>query len=638
MSTGIFRFIPPFPALVCMLLITSASAQEQPVTIDVPGIDVFGDPVSDDPLARESPGTTTVTDQAALESPAGPSAAVKTAPAVMVRDNGGPGQAVSISIRGADPRSTLLALDGIPLNSVFMGGADLNSLGLLPLDALDVSRGGLGAVRGSDAVGGTVDARTPSILDNGDRTTALLSGGSFSTVRLKASHAHVFADDASVTGLMAAAGFSHSGGGFRFTDSNGARRDRLHNASTAFEGMLKVESEPLDGHSFQALVEVFRVDREIAGMEQFPSTTALGDDTRVVAGVGWRGPRLFGRRGATSAVLYGRFLAFGYRDSDPNMGAPQDTMMMSGGFGARFSTLAAPWKRFAFRFGADGGYDRGSVRRAGQSDYWPSRGTLAGIVGFVAGEPEDNWQVAFDLRLEYDSGFGFRPVPSLGIWYEPHSLVRLTANVGRSFRLPTFEELYFDSGFVQGNPDLEPEDSLAWDFGIEAGRGSWWNLKASYFENYGFNMITFAPVSAFVIRASNSGRAVIRGVETSAAVEYRWFRASVAYTWLDATVSSTGMWLPARPEHTVIGELAFSGGPFKLLLQPSWQSGFYLDAFESVMEEDRFRLDVRLLVKPIPSLTLSLDFMNVTNKTDAVDFLQQPLPGFSAFGTVRIDI
>jgi outer membrane receptor protein involved in Fe transport len=216
--------------------------------------------------------------------------------------------------------------------------------------------------------------------------------------------------------------------------------------------------------------------------------------------------------------------------------------------------------------------------------------------------------------------------------------VRLSANVGRSFRLPTFEELYFDSGFVQGNPDLEPEDSLAWDFGIEAGRGSWWNLKASYFENYGFNMITFAPVSAFVIRASNSGRAVIRGVEASAAAEYRWFRASVAYTWLDATVSSTGMWLPARPEHSVIGELAFSGGPFKLLLQPSWQSGFYLDAFESVMEEDRFRLDVRLLVKPIPSLTLSLDFMNVTNKTDAVDFLQQPLPGFSAFGTVRIDI
>lgn len=615
-----------------------ARAQQAPALIEVPEIDVTGEPVPADPLVRESSQTSTVDGQGAFDGPAGPAAAVESIPAILVRESGGAGQAVSVGIRGSDPRSTLITLDGVPLNSPFMGGADLNSLGLVSLGDIDLVRGGQGAVRGTDSAGGLIDARTPSVLDSWSGTRAVLSAGSFGTFKLKASHSHVFERSAGPVGLLAAAGVLHSGGGFSFTDSNGAGRDREHNAATAFEAMVKVESEPADGHRVDALVEVFRDDREIAGMEQFPSTSALQNDTRVLAKVGWRGPELFGLRGATSADVYFRFLMFNFSDDKPQMGAPQDTGLMSGGFGARFSTLAAPWNRLAFRFGVDGGYEQGRVRRIGQNPYEPARGLFAGNVGLVAGAPSDPWQLNVDLRLEYDSGFGFRAVPSLGIWYEPHQIVRLTANVGRSFRLPTLEELYFDTGFVQGNPELKPEDSVTWDVGVEVGRGRWWNVKAAYFENYGFNMIMFTPVSAFVIRAANSGSATLRGVEASGSVEWRWLKAGLSYTFLFSEVGLTATALPARPEHVVSGELAFSGGPFRLSLMPSWQSGFFLDSFESVSEEDRFRLDLRLEIRPRPFIALALDFLNVTNKTDAVDYLQQPLPGFSAFGSVRIDL
>jgi hypothetical protein len=71
---------------------------------------------------------------------------------------------------------------------------------------------------------------------------------------------------------------------------------------------------------------------------------------------------------------------------------------------------------------------------------------------------------------------------------------------------------------------------------------------------------------------------------------------------------------------------------------PSWQSQFYLDTFESLYEEARFRLDARLEIKPRPWIAIVFDFNNLTNKTDAVDYLQQPLPGFAAFGSVRLDL
>jgi outer membrane cobalamin receptor len=632
-----YKFIIPVLFVLTVSFVPVLYAQEAPQSIVVPEIEVSGNPLLSDVPVRESSSTASIDDSADMEAPGGPAVGMSRESAVVVRQAGGAGQAASVSIRGSDPRSTLVSLDGVPLNSPFMGGADIGALGILTLDSVDTVRGGQSSIRGTDASGGTVDARTPSPLE-GNNTRASFMAGSFGTYRLKAAHSHLFDKRAVPVGLYVSGGFLHSGGQYSFTDSNGVSRIREHNAATAFEGLIKVEAEPAAGHTIKAMAEVFRDDREVAGLEQFPSTTAFQKDTRSLARLAWEGPALFGIRGTTTASAYFRLMKFDYSDDLPPMGPAQRTSLTSTGGGAKFMMLAAPWKLVAFRFGLDGSYEYGQVNRVGQQSYTPDRGLVAGTVGLVVGSPSDPWQISSDVRLEYDSGFGFRAVPGLGVWYEPHSLVRLTANVGRSFRLPTLEELYFDTGFVQGSPDLDPEDSLTWDAGIEVGRGRPWSLKVSYFENYVFNMIMFAPVSAFLIRADNSGSAVMRGVETQAGVKWKWLELKAAYTFLFSKFTDTGNELPARPAHVFSGTVGFVAGPFKLSVMPSWQSQFYLDTFESLYEEARFRLDARLEIKPRPWIAIVFDFNNLTNKTDAVDYLQQPLPGFAAFGSVRLDL
>jgi outer membrane receptor protein involved in Fe transport len=47
----------------------------------------------------------------------------------------------------------------------------------------------------------------------------------------------------------------------------------------------------------------------------------------------------------------------------------------------------------------------------------------------------------------------------------PHRDWSLKANVGRYARFASFNELYGDSGFIRGNPDLRPESGTTGDLG-----------------------------------------------------------------------------------------------------------------------------------------------------------------------------
>jgi vitamin B12 transporter len=95
--------------------------------------------------------------------------------------------------------------------------------------------------------------------------------------------------------------------------------------------------------------------------------------------------------------------------------------------------------------------------------------------------------VAAALRADWTEDFGWHWIPSLGIVANPLPWLRMRGNAGRAFRVPNFDELYHpDQGFIRGNPDLEPEDGVNLDAGIELklaqlGPLSQVRLAASYF-------------------------------------------------------------------------------------------------------------------------------------------------------------
>ena len=101
----------------------------------------------------------------------------------------------------------------------------------------------------------------------------------------------------------------------------------------------------------------------------------------------------------------------------------------------------------------------------------------------------------------------------------------------------------FATGFALGNPDLEPERSLSWEFGIDQtvadGRIS---ISATYFDQEFEDLIqyTFAPPSAGDPNFFNVGAADVRGAEFDVRTSIGQITISSGYTLLDTETVDAG--------------------------------------------------------------------------------------------------
>ncbi|MEW6557516.1 MAG: TonB-dependent receptor [Elusimicrobiota bacterium] len=72
------------------------------------------------------------------------------------------------------------------------------------------------------------------------------------------------------------------------------------------------------------------------------------------------------------------------------------------------------------------------------------------------------------IRYDYNSVYKETTNPRLVAVYQLADSIKLSATVGKAFRAPTFDDLYWpDEGWAKGNPNLKPEKSVGCDFGVE---------------------------------------------------------------------------------------------------------------------------------------------------------------------------
>lgn len=91
--------------------------------------------------------------------------------------NGGPGQPVSLFMRGTGSAQTLVLLDGIRINPGSIGGAPFSNILGSSLSRVEIVEAPRSALYGSDAIGGVVDITTRQPLRNGFGWGAGFSGG-----------------------------------------------------------------------------------------------------------------------------------------------------------------------------------------------------------------------------------------------------------------------------------------------------------------------------------------------------------------------------------------------------------------------------------------------------------------------------
>lgn len=71
------------------------------------------------------------------------------------------------------------------------------------------------------------------------------------------------------------------------------------------------------------------------------------------------------------------------------------------------------------------------------------------------------------VAVTYFSDFKFHAFPGLDIGYDITNNLKAYGNIGYTYRIPTYTDLYYSDPRTNGNSDLEPEEAFAQEIGIK---------------------------------------------------------------------------------------------------------------------------------------------------------------------------
>src|SRR5688572_2460410 len=103
---------------------------------------------------------------------------------VEITNSGGLGQPSGVSIRGAEPRHTMVLIDGLRIGSATAGGTAFEHIPANQIERIEIVPGPLSSVYGSDAIGGVIQIFTRS----GAGASARIGFGAFGTRETSASY------------------------------------------------------------------------------------------------------------------------------------------------------------------------------------------------------------------------------------------------------------------------------------------------------------------------------------------------------------------------------------------------------------------------------------------------------------------
>ncbi len=560
-----------------------------------------------------------------------------TAPGVSVTRYGTLGQLATVSIRGVAADGVKVLLDGLPLGTAG-GGVDLSTIPRQWISRLEVVRGAAGAQFGAGALGGAVNVVTRR-GELGD-LSAEATAGAFGTYAISA-------DTVAPVGpftLFAAASGELTGGEFsyEFDDrpslSGNALEERMRrNNGSRRAGAIAKLGGIAGGFRVDGLAQLTGGRRELPGSPYQPTPGDWEEDGRVLATL------RVAREVRPRLTLAGR--AYGRRDLlDTRLAAlgPEPTRQRGGAIGLELEAGLShgPGVLTAAATAENEGYESAALGGTRSRASWSV--ALAEDL-LVAG---GRLRIGPSVRVERTGDLAGVSA-KLGAALELAPGVALRASGSRTYRAPSFAELYLEQGLLSPNRDLRPEKGAGADAGLVYD-GAHGLLSVGGHVTVYDDIITYEPASLGRFRPFNTGRARVAGVEAEAATT-PWRRAlglalSGAYTFLPTEVlrgsaEVLGNALPRRPRHRLYARAGISPGPLGAHVQVEHVRDQYLDVRNQAPLPDATILGAGAAVRIVrqPRLALHLEVENLGDDRALTDGYGNPLPGRTWMVTLRAE-
>jgi iron complex outermembrane receptor protein len=118
--------------------------------------------------------------------------------------------------------------------------------------------------------------------------------------------------------------------------------------------------------------------------------------------------------------------------------------------------------------------------------------------------------------ISHSSDFGWNAFPGMDIGFLARPALRLYANMGKSYRIPTFYDMYYESPVEKGSPDLQPEKALTFEIGARYLNGPL-NIELNWFYQDAHDLIDWVGIpitdSTLLWRSANISNIKRNGIE-----------------------------------------------------------------------------------------------------------------------------
>lgn len=559
-------------------------------------------------------------------------------PGVDVQSFGAIGQGSFVRIRGSTPAQVLVLVDGVRMNPIAGGGADLDSIPIELLDSVDVVRGAGAARWGADALGGVISFRTDPRRAG---VAATATGGSTGSARVSASAI------AGAGGWLfdATARHERAPETFRYLDGLRDEYRTRRNVDAQAVGAAAGARGAIAGGELVVRAWGTTLAAGAPGLSEHPTEEAHREEERVTGIARWEGASGGDAGTAWTLESSARAESMLYENPRPllNTGTVRSrsrSTSVSAGAGVRHRVGTA----LLLSAGADAREERIDDLGFGKKTRQVAGGRASAALLLFGGRLE----LDAAMRAETATGagdVGLTPLPSAGAVVRGEGW-EIRAHGGRSFRLPTFTELHLpEMETAGGNPDLEPEDAWSGDAGFaletsrEARHGA--SLEVTAFETLVDDAIVFAPVAAHRFKPVNTGRSWFYGVELAAGLRLPWASAArMSWTRTESWREETREPLPGRPRDRILASIGSHplGGPVAVFAEAAWVSESYVDFFGNLAVPAGSQLAAGATVAPrrgsLSGFALTLEATNLTD-ADVRDALFFPQPGRAFWVTLR---
>ena len=550
------------------------------------------------------------------------SSVLASIPGLTIKQNGTFGGTASAALRGGNARHTLIMIDGVNISdpSHVSQQAGIENISAWQIERIEIIKGNLSTLYGSDAIGGVINIITRRQADKKISVNARAEAGSFRTFR----------EQLDLSGKL----------GFLSWFLSGVREDTA-GISKALEKNSGQEFEKDPYHNTAASLRL-----ELAPHERL----------HINSRTSWSGSRTDLDAGAFSDELHFSKLSENFLQSSEAEFTASGIYRVSGkySFNKIFNnylenTLQNKYsakkhsaalqhdftlKNHLFNLGSDFRYDSmasmsidgTNIRNLGVFGQYSLN--LKKVFSFTAGG-------RYDYYTGMDPVFTWRAETAFFI---PAAGSKLHASYGTGFKTPSLFQLFHP---LYGNKVLKPENSWSIDGGISQGIiNNRLIVSAVYFYNYYQNLIKWENNGY-----KNVEKIFSRGVESGLEI-FVLTRLSMkgSYTWSETRNYLTGKKLTMRPEHVFSGTISAgfykNRGNIAFTMVYTWESLDYNYDYYPAREvtlDGYAKADMKISYKITPFLIPYIRAENIFNSKYSTSY-GYASPGINFLGGLQVKI